>query len=118
MAPNGRRNKASTSPPEEFKQQRRMPPPARGKLRSKITHPTLWTPFPPSSTTPEFCQATAARCVGQPWNIMRHNPSQNQPEILDQTIDITIYQHYLDDGHHYLASEEYLKAVVQGATEQ
>jgi len=26
--------------------------------------------------------------------MIHHNPSQNQPEILDQTIDNTLYKHY------------------------
>jgi len=32
--------------------------------------------------------------VRTPWHMIHHNPSQNQPEILDQTIDNTLYKHY------------------------
>ena len=49
--------------------------------------------------TSESCQATAAHWAGRPWHMIHHNPSQNQPEILDQAIDNTPYINTIRKGH-------------------
>lgn len=33
-------------------------------------------------------------CAGHFWHMIHYNPSQNEPEIFDQTIDSALYRHY------------------------
>jgi|AP45_3_1055517.scaffolds.fasta_scaffold180931_2 hypothetical protein len=44
-----------------------------------------------TAPTPVLRISARGRGPGPPWHMIHHNPSQNQPEILDQTIDNTLY---------------------------